>query len=139
MRALRAVDGDCLVSHHMYIWCKYQVAYKSMFCRVSAANLARAYDADTPDRENRIPISWRYSLDMNTGTVWDAFFLHGLIMDSLDREETLELPHNGEDQSTRIDVALEHRNVRMVGPGQEYWNHACSRCCEISEDNTSKG
>ena len=123
----------------MYIRCKYQVAYKSMFCRVSATNLTHTYDTDTPNCENRILISWCYSLDMNTGMVWNVFFLHGLIMDSLDREETLELPHNGEDQSTRIDIVLKHHNVRMVGPGQEYWNHACSRCCEISEDNTSKG
>lgn len=102
--------------------------------RVSATNLARMYDADTPDREDRLSIDWAYSLDMSTETVWDAFFLHGLLLDSLEHQVALELPHNGQDQSTRIEAALERRNLRMVGPGQEYWNHACNRCCEISAD-----
>ena len=93
-----------MVTAWWVITCIYEVAYKSMFCRVSATNLAHAYDANTPNHKNHIPISWCYSLDMNTGMVWDAFFLHSLIMDSLDCEETLELLHNGENQSTRIDI-----------------------------------
>lgn len=105
---------------------------------MSATNLACTYNADTPDRKDHIPTLGGYSLDINTGTIWDVFFLNGLITDSLDCEETLELSHNGEDQSTRIDEALEHRNIRMVGPGEEYWNHACNQCCKISDDNTSK-
>lgn len=96
------------------------------------------YDANTPDREDRLLVHWDYSLNMSTETVWDAFSLHGLLVDALERQEALELPHNGQDQSTRIEVALQHCNMQMVGPGQEYWNHACNKCCKISEDEKSR-
>ena len=75
-----------------------------------------------------------HSLDMSDETVWDAFFLHGLLLDSLEHQVALELLHNGKDQFTRIEAALECCNLQMVGPGQEYWNHTCNQCCEISTD-----
>ena len=94
-------------------------------------------DADTPDHEDCLLVHWDYSLDMSTETMWDAFFLYGLLVDALEHQEALELPHNSQDQSTWIEVALQHSNMQMVGPGQEYWNHACNKCCKISEDEKS--
>ena len=104
--------------------------------RVSATNSARMYNMDTEDSKSRFPDSWDHSVDMTTESVWDAFFLNALLLDCKEHLVSLELPHNAHDHSVRLRVALVRRNERMVGPGQELWNHACELCCETDEDGT---
>lgn len=65
--------------------------------------------------------------------VWDSFFLNGLILDAKQRDTALQLKQDVPDQATRLRPALEARNERMVGPGQELWNHACNICCDRRE------
>lgn len=96
---------------------------------MSATNNARIYNLETEDRVTRLPEAWEHNLDLSTETVWDAFFLNGLLLDFKERGDTLELAHNVHDQATRLRPALEARTERMVGPGQELWNHACNVCC----------
>ncbi|KAF7976972.1 hypothetical protein HWV62_5047 [Athelia sp. TMB] len=100
---------------------------------VSATNSARIYNLEAGDRVTRLPRDWGHSLDLSTETVWDAFFLNGLILDAKGWNTALELRHDAPDQATRLRPALEARNKRMVGPGQELWNHACNICCDRRE------
>lgn len=87
---------------------------------------------ETEDRVSRLSRLWEHSLDLRTETVWDAFFLNGLILDFYERKQTLELANNAP-SSARLQPALQARNERMVGPGQELWNHACNICCDKRE------
>ncbi|KAF8589403.1 hypothetical protein K439DRAFT_1645149 [Ramaria rubella] len=47
------------------------------------------------------------------------------------RAEVLELPHWHGTQADRLRPALEARNERMMGIGQEQWNHACDKCTHV--------
>lgn len=107
--------------------------------RVSATNSARIYNLEAENRMVRLPQHWNHSLDLSTETVWDAFFLNGLILDAKERNTALELRHDVSDQATRFRPALEARNERMVGPGHELWNHACNVCCARRELNGRTG
>jgi hypothetical protein len=60
--------------------------------------------------------------------VSDAFFLSALLHDH-DECNTSLILRNDVDHVTRLDLALRARNLAMVGPGQEQWNHICDRCC----------
>ncbi|KZP31410.1 hypothetical protein FIBSPDRAFT_724394 [Athelia psychrophila] len=102
---------------------------------VSATNNARIYNLETVDRVSRLPRTWSHSLDLRTETVWDAFCLNGLILDYHERSETLELANDASNHASRLEPALQARNERMVGPGQELWNHACKSCCDRREIN----
>jgi hypothetical protein len=62
--------------------------------------------------------------------VLDAFFYHAVLRDKYMRGEVLSVPHMIM-QRHRLDEALEERNRRMVGTGQEMWAHACDRCMKI--------
>ncbi|KAJ7847163.1 hypothetical protein B0H13DRAFT_1451469, partial [Mycena leptocephala] len=62
--------------------------------------------------------------------VLDAFFHHAVLRDKASQDEVLSLLHHGP-QRHRLDHALQERNYRMVGTGQEYWAHACNRCMKI--------
>lgn len=93
------------------------------------------YNLETVDRVSRLPRPWGHSLELRTETVWDAFFLNALILDCHERGETLELANNVPNQASRFEPALQARNERMVGPGQELWNHACNLCCDKREIN----
>jgi hypothetical protein len=59
--------------------------------------------------------------------------MNALLLDCKERAVALELADDAPDQATRLQLALEQRNKRMVGPGQEFWNHACTLCCEMRE------
>lgn len=60
--------------------------------------------------------------------VWNAFFLHALLYDFQDRSDILILQHNSRSHSERLRPAIIARNLRMVGPGQRQWSHACNKC-----------
>lgn len=53
----------------------------------------------------------------------------------MERNSILELQHNASSQAERLRPHLRSRNMRMVGPGQEQWNHVCDLCCWIEEDD----
>ena len=76
---------------------------------------------------------------MTCDHVWDAFFIYALLLDTNERNVPLDLDHNAPDNAQRLRAALDARNERIVGPGQELWNHACDLCCEITECNGVTG
>ncbi|KAJ7075798.1 hypothetical protein B0H15DRAFT_791429, partial [Mycena belliarum] len=67
---------------------------------------------------------------LNPVTVWDAFFLHALLRDGTKHQVCLSVPHN-ETNVQRLNVALEARNTRMAGTGQDQWAHACRDCMKV--------
>ncbi|KZV79158.1 hypothetical protein EXIGLDRAFT_820929 [Exidia glandulosa HHB12029] len=99
---------------------------------VSSTNNARIYNLSHPTPP--MSMSWSISLDLDPGHVWDAFFFHSLLLqcDESTPPTALVLADNAPSQADRLRPALEDRNRLMVGPGQEYWNHACQLCCDIT-------
>ena len=88
--------------------------------------------------QEKLPLGWM-SFEMDVDNVWDGFFLNALLRDRQEQMEEHRLPllilqHNASSQLERLAPALHEHNKRMVGPGQEAWNHACDRCCWISDD-----
>ncbi|KAF7975171.1 hypothetical protein HWV62_10361 [Athelia sp. TMB] len=71
---------------------------------------------------------WHYRLEMTVDDVWNAFFLHSLLLDHAEHETILQLDHNAPSHLKRLEPALRARNLRMKGTGQEEWNHACDSC-----------
>ena len=67
---------------------------------------------------------------MSSEIVWNAFYLHALLLHHHRKNSTLELPHNGK-QSDRFTDALKARNNVMVGIGQPQWAHACDDCEQL--------
>lgn len=67
--------------------------------------------------------------------MWDAFFLHALLRHHSEKspKSVLRLTNKGSN-ADRLKPALEERNLAMVGPGQEHWNHACDLCCATEEN-----
>jgi hypothetical protein len=80
------------------------------------------------------PANWQISLDLDVEDVWNGFFFHSLLLDHIERGVVLELDHNAPSQAARLHPALQARNERMAGPGQEEWNHACDDCCWVFRD-----
>lgn len=91
------------------------------------------YNLEAEDRVMLLSRVWDHSLDLSAETVWDSFFLNGLLLDFKDRNDTLELEHDAQNHAARLRPAIQARNERMVGPGQELWNHACELCCASRE------
>ncbi|PBL01432.1 hypothetical protein ARMGADRAFT_1043343 [Armillaria gallica] len=69
--------------------------------------------------------------------VYDAFFLHGLLLDHFNGHSRLSVPHRGL-QRDRLTAALEERNIRMVGTGQEHWAHRCKICMHLFRGEDGK-
>lgn len=67
---------------------------------------------------------------LTTDIVWNAFYLHALLLDSVRRGIPLFVPHGGK-HTNRFNAALDARNGRMVGTGQPHWAHACDECEKI--------
>jgi hypothetical protein len=82
-----------------------------------------------------MPTSWP-NLDMDVEDVYNSFFLYALLFDHHERGDIFELQHNAPSQAERLRPALEARNFRMAGTGQEEWNHICDLCCYIYQDDT---
>ncbi|KAJ3520707.1 hypothetical protein NMY22_g12634 [Coprinellus aureogranulatus] len=101
----------------------------------SATNCARVYNESIVRKEFRrlLPEIHAKSLVLDVETLWNSLFLFWLIEDAADGEEVLEIPHD-RDHSLRLDDALNERNLRMAGTGQEEWSHACDLCCWIKND-----
>ena len=93
----------------------------------SAESIARVYNLALGITALNIGNSSRLTHSLSAELVLDTFFLHGLLRDSDVRNQKLSLPHGGL-QRHRFDQALDVRNNRMAGTGQEMWAHACNKC-----------
>jgi hypothetical protein len=71
---------------------------------------------------------------MDVDHVWDGFFLYSLLLDHAEHGAVLKLNHNAASQAMRIRPALQARNRRMRGTGQEEWSHACELCAWVYVD-----
>ncbi|KAG6848137.1 hypothetical protein H0H93_003062 [Arthromyces matolae] len=102
----------------------------------SATHCATVYNTGLQNQSVRaaLPPSWPTSLELDVDDVWNAFFLYALIEDHGDSSTVLELVHNASSQALRLQPALQDRNRKMAGPGQEAWNHACDLCCWVFTD-----
>ncbi|KAF8957712.1 hypothetical protein BDZ97DRAFT_2078966 [Flammula alnicola] len=95
----------------------------------SAGNCARIYNTGlalkslSPSLSVSFVESEHVALDVED--VWDGLLLYWVLEDAQEREEVLELVHDAPSQAKRLQPALHARNLRMAGPGQEAWNHAC--------------
>lgn len=69
---------------------------------------------------------------MTSEIVWNAFYVHALLLHHARRDSHLQVPHHGE-QSDRLATALKVRNEQMVGVGQPQWAHACDQCEKLVE------
>lgn len=72
------------------------------------------------------------STSLDTERVWNSLFLYWLLQDTEERQTNLELDHDARSHAERLKPALRACNLRMVGPGQPQWNHACNLCCAIT-------
>lgn len=101
--------------------------------RVSGQNNAKIYQEQHWKAEAEFPLVWPILPRLDGPTVSDAFFLFALLRDH-DEHGTLLVLQNDTNHSIRLDGALRQRNMAMVGPGQEQWNHICDRCCAQKVD-----
>ena len=100
-----------------------------IYHRVSATNNAAIYNLEHEGRA-RILTEWPAPSQLTAELVWDGFFLNALLRECQESHRILELTEGGSD---RLNPALERRNIAMVGPGQDLWNHACNLCCSIEK------
>jgi hypothetical protein len=107
----------------------------STFFRTSAGNCARIYNTGLALKSlsPSLPVSFSSSehITLDVADVWDGLLLYWVLEDVQERGEGLELAHDAPSQAKRLQPALRARNLRMAGPGQEAWNHACDICCWI--------
>ena len=101
-----------------------------MIKRTSATNCARIYNTSFTNEsiQGSVPAVWHVSLEMDVDHVWDGFYIYSLLLDHAERDAVLYLDHNAVSQAKRIRPALQARNRRMRGTGQEEWSHACELC-----------
>ena len=100
----------------------------------SATNASRIYDtafntANSFSDNTQVP---RFSL--TTEQVLDGFILNALLRDHAARDETLHIPHTG-DQKDRLTLAIRQRNLRIRHSGQPEWAHYCNRCTDKYDDS----
>ncbi|KAJ6609392.1 hypothetical protein B0H10DRAFT_1813877, partial [Mycena sp. CBHHK59/15] len=94
----------------------------------SAEGITRIYNLALD--VSSIPNASRLSHQLDGELVLDAFFCHAVLRDKSSQHKVLSIPHHGT-QRHRLDQALEERNYRMVGTGQELWAHTCDRCMKV--------
>ncbi|KAJ7172783.1 hypothetical protein C8R43DRAFT_874068 [Mycena crocata] len=127
------------VSGHFYIDIDLCELFSTMmvtsWCVTSATNCARTYNDGLGNQTvaASLPTVWPYTFQLDVEDVWNAFFLHNLILDHNSRGLPLQLLHMAQSQSDHLRPALRERNGRMVGPGQPAWNHVCRLCCWFHE------
>lgn len=65
--------------------------------------------------------------------VWNAFYLHALLLRHTKSGALLTVPHLGL-QADRFTSALVQRNMAMAGTGQPHWAHGCDGCEKVAQD-----
>ncbi|KAI0712635.1 hypothetical protein C8Q76DRAFT_621583 [Earliella scabrosa] len=92
------------------------------FAQASGDTIARMYNlgvSQDPDRQ-----------ELTADIVWNAFYLHALLMHHSRLGLQLNVPHRTK-QAERFTQALVSRNEYMVGTRQPHWAHACDDCEKI--------
>ena len=104
--------------------------------RTSATNCSRIYNSSftNEDVHPSLPAVWDHWLEMTVDDVWNGFFIYSLLLDHLEHDSILQLDHKAPSQVRRLQPALQARNARMRGTGQEHWNHACDLCSWVFTD-----
>jgi len=107
--------------------------------RTSASNCARIYNDGLAlhSLSSSLPAAYSKKFVLDVENIWDGLCLSWLLEDADEREEVLVLIHDAPTQAKRLQPAMQARNLRMAGPGQEAWNHVCELCCWI--DTRSDG
>ncbi|KAJ7241324.1 hypothetical protein B0H12DRAFT_1250422 [Mycena haematopus] len=107
----------------------------SAWCVTSGTNCARIYNTSISQAalQPLMPSDW-ISLKIDIEDVFNSFFLYALLLDHLERQDILQLQHDAPSHAERLRCALEVRNSRMAGTGQEEWNHYCDMCCYIYQE-----
>ncbi|KAK0433594.1 hypothetical protein EV421DRAFT_1718445, partial [Armillaria borealis] len=103
----------------------------------SASGIVQWYNDGLQTPATNVPNNFVLNNKLTAELVYEAFFLHGLILDAYNRGVSLTLPNGGE-QRDRMDRALEERNKRMVGMGQEFWAHRCKICMQLFQGSDGK-
>ncbi|KAK0217792.1 hypothetical protein IW262DRAFT_1463032 [Armillaria fumosa] len=96
----------------------------------SASGIAQWYNQGIATVATNVPNNLKYHAVMTGEMVYDAFFLHGLLLHHFNQHSRLSVPHGGQ-QRDRLMEVLEERNIRMVGTGQEQWAHRCKICMHL--------
>ncbi|KAJ6577694.1 hypothetical protein B0H19DRAFT_931792 [Mycena capillaripes] len=120
------IPDRIMVSMHHVVERELAVLWESqmVFSHTSAEAASRIYNAALRSR------TAESEQMLQPTTVWDSFFLHALLRDATKHFFLLSVPHNGTN-ADRLNTALEARNARMVGTGQDLWAHACKGCMKI--------
>ncbi|TCD59926.1 Hsp70 chaperone [Steccherinum ochraceum] len=133
------VTTNCPAVHvALHVYCDFALCERisisncMTFAWVSASNHAAIYNMEHTSARNAFPVDWSNIPELTTILVWDAFFLHALLLDAQERGDHLVLD-NSSDQDRRLDPALEARTRRVAGPYREYWNHVCQKCCQQND------
>ncbi|KAJ7211529.1 hypothetical protein C8J57DRAFT_1097682, partial [Mycena rebaudengoi] len=129
-------------SEHFYIDRELCELFSTMMVTswTSATNCARTYNCGLSNKAvaPSLPANWPTTFELDVEDVWNAFYLHNLLLDHATLDTTLELTHNASSQSERLRPSLLRRNIRMAGPGQDAWSHACDLCCWVYEEGGSE-
>ncbi|KAF8077601.1 hypothetical protein FPV67DRAFT_1614590 [Lyophyllum atratum] len=130
------------IAQHVFISARTCELFSTMMVMswTSATNCARIYNEGLVLKtiSASLPAVYSKSLIMDVEDVWNAVFHHWLLQDAAERNDLLELEHNAPSQAERLRPALRARNLRMVGPGQDEWNHACDLCCWVNKNPTGE-
>ncbi|PBL01903.1 hypothetical protein ARMGADRAFT_858482, partial [Armillaria gallica] len=97
---------------------------------VSTSGIAQWYNEGLQTPVTNVPNNFVLNNKLTAELVYEVFFLHRLILDAYNRGVSLTLP-NSSKQHDCLDRALEERNKRMVGMGQELWAHHCKVCMQL--------
>ncbi|KII92428.1 hypothetical protein PLICRDRAFT_134020 [Plicaturopsis crispa FD-325 SS-3] len=126
-----------VAKHHFFSVNLCELITNMLGTCTSASNIVRVYSEGIGNTSFRdaLPASPSTSLQLTVQLALDAFFLNALLHDHAEQGTVLELPHDAASQALRLQPALQARNARMAGPGQEEWSHACDSCCWVYTDN----
>ncbi|KIJ48944.1 hypothetical protein M422DRAFT_162174 [Sphaerobolus stellatus SS14] len=81
---------------------------------------------------SHLPVSWKYSFQLDYRVVGNSFFIYGLLNWHHDRVLLLQVPHKAKDQAERWTAAIVRRNHSLAGTGQLEWNHTCNICTKYT-------
>ena len=90
--------------------------------------MARIYNLSLSDIPDARPLA--------VDTVWNAFYIHALLLNSVRTAQSLIVPHHGS-HTSRLMAALEKRNADMANTGQPQWAHACDMCEKVYRSGDS--
>lgn len=126
------------------------------YTRLSSMNCARIYNQSIgilhaevtnnplahPGKLHRplyaLDFDWQTSLHLQDTDVLNGFFLFSLLLDRAEQKTILYFEHDAPSQKDRLKPALQERNVRMEGFGQEEYTHACDLCYIVFLDEDGR-